>query len=147
MTRLESWLLHVLASMVASSGAAYFWMKHLVASDDPFAVVHHPLEGPALKLHILASPLLVLALGSVLRSHVLGKLELGARSNRLSGIAALVAVIPMIASGYLLQTLSSPGGLRAALVVHLGTSAIFALAYVAHAIVGLALARQRSGAA
>ena len=144
MTRFESWMLHALAFLVTASGVLYFWTKHLVASDDPFAVVNHPLQAPALQLHVLASPFLVLALGSVLRSHVFVKLEGRTRANRISGLSALAGVAPMIASGYLLQVLSSPGGLRAALVAHLASSALFAVAYVAHAIVSFRLAAERA---
>jgi len=135
MTRGERWSFNALALLVTVSGAAYLWMKYLLRSDDPFAVVNHPWQPLALSAHVLAAPGLVLVFGMVLRAHVLPKLANG-RRGRLTGWASLVPFAVMALSGYLLQTVTDPTGLRLVTVVHLVSSAAFILGYSAHLVVG-----------
>jgi hypothetical protein len=132
---LERRLNHVATLLVGISGIAYAAFKWLLPppQDDPFAVVNHPLQPHALTLHVLAAPLGVLAVGMLLRGHVLPRLQSPAfRRSRRTGILLAATCVPMIASGYLLQVTTSEGLRRAWLVTHLVTGFAWMLGWLAH---------------
>jgi hypothetical protein len=137
----ERWTFGLLAFVVALTGFAYFAMKYLVESDDPFAVVNHPWQPTMLHLHVLASPPLILMFGMILNAHVMRRLRLPGTGNRWSGLASLVMFAVMIVSGYLLQVVSNQTALQALVAAHVGSGAVFSLSYVAHLIISLRLAR------
>ena len=85
MKRWERWAFNLFALAVAASGFAYFWMKYLVETDDPFAVVNHPWQAAMLHLHVLASPPFVLLFGVILNSHIMKKLRAPRMPNRKTG--------------------------------------------------------------
>jgi hypothetical protein len=132
---LERLLYHTSVALVALSGLVYAWMKYAMGPvDDPFSAFHHPLQPRALHLHILAAPLLLLAVGMMARLHVLPRLAQGKRRDRgrRSGLMSTMVLLPMIASGYLLQTVTSEGWRLGLVWVHLGSGAAFLLTYVGH---------------
>lgn len=142
MKRWERWSLNVLALVVSLTGFAYFVMKYLLHTSDPFAVVNHPWQMPALNLHVLASPLFILMFGIVLNSHVVKKLRASRLPNRRSGYVSLATFAAMVLSGYLLQITSDAGWLRALVVVHVASGVVFSLAYAAHLLISIQLARR-----
>jgi hypothetical protein len=134
--RLEAWLLHAGTILLTLTGLLYGWMHYLMKPADPFAVVNHPLEPYLLDAHVLLAPLLVFAVGLILHSHVLTKLQLGSRVARKSGIVLVALFIVMVVSGYALQ--ATTGSLRtASFVVHLSSGSLWAILYVAHQISSL----------
>jgi hypothetical protein len=136
MRRWEAWLFNVLNVILAVTGGAYFYMKHLLRNEDPFSVVNHPWQSSMLAAHVVAAPLGLILFGIVLRSHILTKLTVNGRPGRWTGWTSLVSFSAMALSGYLLQVVSSPAGLRAVMVAHVVTSAIFVLGYSAHLVAG-----------
>ena len=143
MKRWERWAFNIATLAVAVTGFAYFWMKYLLESEDPFAVVNHPWEATMLSLHVLASPPFLLIFGIILNSHIMKKLGATRIPNRKSGLVSLGMFATMVTSGYLLQV-STAEALRQALVVlHVGSSTIFTASYVAHLIISARLARKR----
>ena len=134
MSRFQAWLLHLSVAAITVTGAAYAWMRYAMTTDDPFAVVNHPWQPHALHLHVLAAPVIVFALGLVFADHIWPKYESRMRARRRSGVGALWTMIPMVASGYLLQVLTNETALQAMKVTHWVSSAIFVLAYVAHQV-------------
>ena len=143
MKRWERWGFNGAAAVVAASGFVYLWMKYFVDSPDPFAVVNHPWQGPTLDLHLLASPPFVLMFGLVLNSHILKKIGAPRLPNRKSGLASLVLFVVMLASGYLLQVVSDRQVLQTLVIAHIGSGALFSLAYGFHLILSWRLARSR----
>lgn len=133
----ERWALHVSTWLVAGTGLVYAAMLYLLEPVDEFAVVNHPLQGTVQHLHVLGAPLLVFALGLIFREHVWRGLTSGARERRRSGLAMLATLAPMIASGYLLQTAGGEPWRRIWVVVHVTTSALWLLGYLAHWIAKL----------
>ena len=106
MTRWERWAFNGLTLAVTISGFAYLWMRYVIQSDDPFAVVNHPWQSTMLGLHVLVSPLLLLTFGVIFRSHILKKLQTSQQvSNRRSGLTALGTFAAMERLG-----LPAPGG-------------------------------------
>lgn len=148
MTRWERWAFNGLTLAVTISGFAYLWMRYVIQSDDPFAVVNHPWQSTMLGLHVLVSPLLLLTFGVIFRSHILKKLQTSQQvSNRRSGLTALGTFAAMGASGYLLQVATSDAWLTALLVVHVASASLFTLVYVGHLLISFGMLRARPRAA
>ena len=129
MTRAQVWLQHVANLLVGGTGLAYFALKHATTSDDPFAVVNHPLQPMAQHLHVLAAPLLVFAAG-LATSHALSRLS----TARRTGLLMLGGFVPMAASGYLLQVAVEPAWRAAWMWIHLVSGAAWAVGYVVHVV-------------
>ena len=138
----ERRLFHVATAAVVLSGLAYFWMKYLMQTDDPFALVNHPWQTTMLSWHVLASPLLVLAFGIVFNAHVMKKLKVKGMANRKSGYLSLATFAAMLLSGYLLQVASSEALLQALVIVHVGAGAVFAVSYLVHLAISWRLSRR-----
>ncbi len=114
------------------TGLAYFRTKYLVQSSDPFSVLNHPLEPWFLKAHILVSPLLLLAVGSVAVRHVWKHYRLGVVLGRRSGVTMVLAFLPMVTTGYLIQAITHPGRLSAVTIAHLILSGLYLAGLVVH---------------
>jgi hypothetical protein len=139
--RWEKWSLNILSVVVGLTGFAYFWMKYLVESSDPFAVVNHPWQVPALNLHVVASPFFILVAGIVFNSHVVKKLRTSRLPNRRSGYTSLATFGTMVLSGYLLQIAVDSWWLQAFMIVHVTAGVVFSIAYGAHLVISLRLLR------
>ena len=133
------------ALAVAVTGLAYFWMKYALTSDDPFAVVNHQWQPLMLKLHVVASPIFILAFGIILNSHVLRKLGASGHSNRKSGWASFITLALMVGSGYLLPVSEEPLWIQALVAVHVASGSVFVVTYGYH-LVATALLIRRSRA-
>ncbi len=122
----------------------YGWMKFMLPEpEDPFTLVRHPLQPWALDLHVLAAPLFMLAVGIILREHVLARLaDPRRRRGRRSGVLAALLLGPMIASGYLLQTASIEWWRMVLLVTHLTSGALFLGVYLIHLGAAILAARR-----
>lgn len=132
MTRAEAALLHVSHVLVGGTGLVYAWMLWFATSDDPEALVNHPLQPDVQHLHVLTAPLLVFAIGLVWRAHVWTRVRGGHRARRASGLALFASAAPMIASGYFVQTAVDPDWREAWVAVHVATSLAWIAAYAAH---------------
>ncbi|MEX1025766.1 MAG: hypothetical protein WD226_11905 [Planctomycetota bacterium] len=132
MTRGEAYLSHLASLLVGGTGLVYAWMRYFAEPVDEFALVNHPLEPEVQAAHILLAPLLVLSLGAIWRTHVLGKLRANRRGRRRTGWALALVAFPMIASGYLLQVAGSETWRTVWIWLHVGTSIVWILAYLAH---------------
>lgn len=140
----ERWAFGLLAAIVSVTGGGYFWMKYLLVTDDPFAVVNHPWQGPMLALHVIASPALILLFGIVLNSHVLRKLGARHGPNRRSGLLSLGTFAAMTASGYLLQVVTGEVLLRSIVALHVASGALFVFAYATHLVISVRVARAQT---
>jgi len=102
-------LLWLSAAVLLASGLAYAYMRYLMHGDDPFSAYNHPAQPWVLDLHVLAAPLLLFAVGWFWGNHIVPKLRRGVRTGRVSGAVLLALISLMTLSGYLLQTVASPG--------------------------------------
>jgi hypothetical protein len=132
MNRLERWSVVAGSFLVTVTGLVFLWMKYLLRSDDPFAVINHPWQPAVLKLHILTAPVLVFGLGLIAVRHVLAHWLAGVPHARRSGIAAAVTVLPMILSGYLVQAITDARWLSVTSWVHVATGVVYGGAFAAH---------------
>lgn len=144
MSRLEAWLVHVSTLLVGGTGLVYAWMRYLLSAAEPFAVVNHPLQPAVQHLHVWTAPLLVFGAGVIWREHVWKHWRRGIRSRRRSGISLVLTLVPMVASGYLIQTAVSPGWRTAWVSIHLVASGLWLAAYLVHQVVPWWLRRRRA---
>lgn len=141
MKRWERWAFNLLSLVVAITGCLYWWMKYVLRSEDPFAVVNHPWQASILNLHLLASPGLILMFGIILNSHIVKKLRAGRSPNRKSGLLSLGTFATMVISGYMLQVSSSEVWLRTYVALHVTSGVLFSIAYGAHLIINTRIVR------
>jgi hypothetical protein len=140
MNRLEAWLLHSSTIVLTVTGAVYAYMHYLMKSADPFSVINSPLEPYLLDIHIIAAPVLVIAIGIILHSHILFKIEGGSRAARKSGLILIPLFLIMAASGYILQITSGVMN-RIFFWAHLISGSLWALIYASHHLASLAVRR------
>ena len=132
MSRLEALTFHLATLLVGGTGLLYAWMRYLLDPVDAFAVVNHPWQPHVQHLHVVAAPVLVFAAGLVWRSHVQACRRLGIRERHKTGAALAWTLLPMVASGYLLQTATGEPWRRIWLSIHLVTAALWLAGYLAH---------------
>jgi cobalamin biosynthesis protein CobD/CbiB len=132
MTAFERWAVWSTSIATLVTGTVYLWMKYLMASGDPLAVVNHPWQPYLLKLHILVAPLLVFAIGLVTLRHVWRHLKGKTPAGRRSGLLTLVVLGPMVMSGYLIQAITHQGWIEAMAISHIATGLVFGLGLLAH---------------
>ena len=134
MSRFEAWMLHLSNLLVGGTGLVYAWMVFLVEPADPYAVVNHPLQPQVQHLHILLAPLLVFTAGLVWRRHVWAQWKGGIADRRRSGLSMISLLVPMIVSGYLIQTATGDEWRRIWVWVHVAASGLWLLGYLAHQV-------------
>jgi hypothetical protein len=131
-TRFERWAVWSTSIATFATGVVYLWMKYLVVSSDPFAVVNHPWQPFVLKLHILVAPLLTFAVGLVALRHVWRHLTARVRSGRRTGMLTTAVLGPMILTGYLIQAITHAGWLAAIAIAHIALGLLFGVGLLAH---------------
>ena len=132
MSRLQLLWLHVSIGITAVTGIVFAVMKYFLRSEDEFAVVNHPLQPWMLSTHVVVAPLVLFILGWTFSNHMLPKKRFGDDTGRKSGTSAMWLIVPMAASGYLLQV-SVEEALRQAMAwAHWISSGLFVIVYVIH---------------
>lgn len=135
MSRLEQWTVHVSTLLVGGTGLVYAWMRYLLEPSDPFAVVNHPFQPTVQHLHVLTAPLLVFGIGIIWREHIWKHYRRGVHTGRRSGVSMLLTSIPMVLSGYLIQTTVTEGWRTAWIVIHVTTSVLWGAGYLSHSVI------------
>jgi len=132
-TRAEIAFVHLANALVGVTGAVYAVMRYFMTPADEWAVVNHPWQPHVQHLHVLVAPLMVFAVGLIWSRHVSSRLRNG-REGRGTGLGLLVAFVPMVVSGYLIQVAVEPSWRSAWIGVHLASSALWLVVFVAHRI-------------
>lgn len=141
--RAERYLLHLSLWAAAITGGLFWVMKYRLTNDDPFSAVNHPWQPHLLAAHVLVVPLLVFVLGWIAPGHIIGGLTEARPRVRRSGVVVTLLALPMVASGYLMQVVTSDT-LRVWMAdLHMVSGGLFAALFLAHAVTGL---RRRNGA-
>lgn len=137
MTALERWSLHLAALATGTTGLIYGWLRYYGQRVGEFGVEPHPLQAALQHLHVLAAPLLVFALGMVVRGHVLPMWRNGRPGGRASGVLLALILAPMVLSGYAVQVAVGPNWRLAFAWIHGVTSLLFLAGYGAHQLAAL----------
>ncbi len=135
MNAFERWLVWFGTVTTVVTGLALLWMKYFLQPMEPWSVIHHPLQPVVLKLHILAAPLLVFALGVIALRHVWEHLRLRDRQGYRSGMTAAVMAISMVLTGYLVQVVTNEAWLKAVALGHIAAGLIYVVGLVTHQVV------------
>lgn len=128
-------LMHAGTVATVVTGIVYGVMRYFCKPTDPFAVANHPLEPLFHSLHILVAPSLTLMLGAFWISHAWPRFVSGEPDGRTSGVGLMVTALPMILSGYLLQTATDPLWNSIWIWLHDLTSILWTLMFIAHLFV------------
>ena len=149
MTRFERWSVWSSTAATLVTGVVYAWMKDVMEPMDPWAVINHPLQPWVLKAHILVAPLLVFSVGMITIRHVWRNFRQGVRKGRRTGLLAALTLVPLVATGYVLQVLTAETLLRLIGWGHLALGVVYSVGVAAHwpASRGAASARQVNGTA
>jgi hypothetical protein len=134
MSQFERWLLHVSTLLVGGTGLVYAWMLYFVRPQDPYAVVNHPWQPQTQHLHVLVAPLLVFGVGVIWRRHVWTHWKHKVRKGFATGVTLGLTLVPMIASGYLIQTAVDDTWRKIWVGIHLTTSALWLAGYLVHQV-------------
>lgn len=132
MKRWEAWTNHVGWALVAASGLLYGWLKYFAAHADPDSRLAHPWQPAVLAVHVLAAPVAVFGFGILFRKHALARLTSGERGRRKTGATMTLLAIPLILSGYALQTLTGDAARRWTGWAHAGLGLVYAVGYALH---------------
>jgi len=136
MSQALRWTVHLSNFLVTGSGVVYAWMLYFTESDDPFSVVNHPWQPDVQRLHILAAPALVFALGLIWSDHAWEGFRSRSSRRRRTGLLLLSMAMPMIASGYALQVSVDETWRELWLWCHLVTSGGWVIGSLSHLFVG-----------
>lgn len=142
--RLMPWqrvLVYGSGALMLLSGALWLLFHFALRVETEFGLRPHPLEYQWLRLHGASAMLGLVALGSLLPTHIKRAWE--ARKNRAAGAVMLALVAALVVSGYLLYYFASEGarGWISALHWGLGLAAAPALGW--HVVAGRMLRRRR----
>lgn len=118
--------------LTGATGVALLVIDLALTSSDPFAVYNHPTEPWFLKSHILVAPILTLGLGMVLLDHALRHFRSGTKPGRRTGLILSASTLPMIFTGYLIQTTATPVLLAFFTWLHIVSSLIFLVVALLH---------------
>jgi len=132
MSRAQAASLHLSIALMTVTGAVFAWMKYFMKSDDPFAVVNHPMQPWMLAAHVVIAPFSVFAIGWIFGPHIAPGLANRYAPKRRSGLWSFIAIAPMVVSGYLLQVATADATRKAMAVSHWIASAFFIVAYAIH---------------
>lgn len=131
MNHFDRTLFYLAHALVAGTGLAYALFHYAVRPVDPYALVH-PWQPLTQHAHVWAAPVLVFTFGHFFYHHAWAGWRSGLQERRRSGVAMLFTGLPMILSGYLIQTAVEPAWRTAWVVTHLATSGIWLAGALAH---------------
>ena len=132
MKRWEALWNHAALVAVSLSGLAYGIFKYFVPGSDPDSRIGHPWQPVLLKAHILVAPFAVFGIGLIFRRHALARIQSGERNGRLSGALMFWLLLPLTATGYLVQVFVEKTPVRAAGWSHAALGVCFLLGYAFH---------------
>lgn len=134
MSRGEARFVHFSQLLVAGSGVVWAVMLYALAPKDEWSVLNHPWQDEAQALHVLSAPLLIFAVAAIWKRHAWQRIRSGYAIRRKTGLVLAASFFPMLASAYLLQVTAEESWRSAWLAIHLASSAVWILAFLAHLI-------------
>lgn len=132
MTRGEKVFFWSTLGVAGGTGLAYGLARWFGERMGEFGPEPHPWQGTLQHLHVLGVPLLVFALGWMVKGH--GMPGLRKKRHRTSGLGLISLAVPMVLSGYGIQVATSPEVQLACRWVHGISVGLFLVASAFHAI-------------
>ena len=134
MSRFERWNLWITTLLVVVTGIGLFGTKYLMIPSEPWAVINHPWQPWFLKAHIVVSPFLIFAVGTITFRHIWVHYRSGQPRGRHTGIMTALVTVPMIVTGYLIQVITAVGWVKAMAIAHIVFGTVYALGLSAHQV-------------
>lgn len=134
MNRFEKWTLWISFALTAITGVGLLWTKYFMHTDDPWAVINHPLQPWLLKAHIVAAPALVFALGLIGSKHIWKHFKARVAVGRRTGIVTVLMAGLMIVTGYFIQIVTQVVSLKVLAISHIALGFVFLVGFVAHQV-------------
>lgn len=141
MTQLEKWSLHLAALLAGATGLLYGWLRYFGQVRGDFGTEPSRFQPLVQHLHVLAAPLLLFALGMVVRGHFFPKLRGGRPEGRRTGLLLALLLAPMVLGGYGVQVAADESWRLALAWIHGVSSLLFLLGYGAHLLLTWRLRR------
>lgn len=135
MSRTQLVWLHLSVALTTITGAVYAFMRYFMKSTDEFSVANHPMQPYMLAAHVVIAPLLLFLLGWTFSNHMIPKYRFGDGRNRRTGIGAMVLIVPMALSAYLLQISTNEALREAMAIAHWVSSGVFVVVYAVHFLI------------
>ena len=142
----ERWAFNALHVVVGVTGFVYLYMKFVLVTDDPFAIINHPWQPAMLSIHVVAAPVFIAFFGMLFRSHSLRKLLSGNPANRRSGWTSIIGFSVMALSGYFIQVGTSLAFITFSIWLHVAAGTLFTIGYSVHFVIGWRVTRQSADA-
>jgi hypothetical protein len=151
MKKSDSNIQNLANASVIISGIALAWFKYFAKPVDEFSPVSSPWQIVSYNAHIITSPILVLAIGMIWHNHIWARWKNGTirefgKLKIHTGRILLFLIVPMIWSGYVLQTTADETGRKILIPIHLISSALWSLAFVMHLLKGKVRIRKKKPA-
>ena len=143
MSRLEFRLMHFANLLVIITGLVYGGLKYFGIVESEYGPEPHAAQADWQHAHVLVAPLLVLLLGAFWKAHAQPLWRKKIQEGRRSGRALWWFIIPMVASGYLIQVAMSDLMRNVFVWVHLVVRGLWILAYGIHWVVHWRSARRQ----
>lgn len=137
----QRWLVYGACALMLLSGLLWLLFHFALRVPTEFGAQPHPLEYQWLRLHGASAMLGLVALGSLLPTHIKRAWE--ARKNRRAGTAMLALISVIVASGYLLYYFAGENSRPWISALHWGCGLAAAPALAWHVLAGRALRRRR----
>jgi hypothetical protein len=137
MKKRDAQIQNIANTLVITSGVALAWFKYFEKPADEFSPVSSPWQVVSYNAHIITSPLLVLAIGLIWNNHIWARWKNGTvrefgKMKIHTGRILMFLIVPMIWSGYVLQTTADEFWRKILIPIHLITSGLWSLAFGFH---------------
>lgn len=132
MSSLERWLLRLGALAGVATGLGLGLLRSFDTVEGEFGPEPSPHLPAWQHAHVLAVPLLVLALGAALAGHAKGALAHGLARGRRSGLGLGAVALPLVLGGPLIQVVTDASARAWVGWVHAVLGVLFGLAYLVH---------------
>ena len=142
MTPWEVRLQHLVNLLVVGTGLGYAYFKYFAHGTNAYSTIGNVNEPIFHDAHVLVVPALVFVCGLIWNSHVLRNLKTARNVKRGSGLGLIIILLPMVATGYLVQTAVDESWRRAWVWIHLVTSGVWTMSYIVHLVGPTVIARK-----
>jgi hypothetical protein len=119
-------------AVVAVTGGVYAYLAWALTPAAPFDLVNHPWQPVMLHLHVLAAPAWLVVSGMLWATHIAPHLRARTAARRRTGWSMLALALPMVASGYLLQTAVDAAWTAVWRWTHVASASAWTLAFATH---------------
>ena len=133
MTRTEKQLIYIFLFLSFISGVTIYLLDNFFAIERPWGVEANPYLSLTKAFHYLSTPSLILALGFILKNHIMKKVSNFSKERRKStGLAITILMIILIFSGQSLLFITNPLIKNITIYTHLVAGVLTSVIIIIH---------------